>query len=91
MIGNRAVGMAFISVVMLWSNAILNEMKRYVITGTIALWYMHKVGDYETPRIPTRQFVPGSSRTSQSIVSNASVVSSLVASPSGLVGRIITK
>jgi hypothetical protein len=46
------VGMAFISVVMLWSNAILNEMKRYVITGTIALWYMHKVGDYETPRIP---------------------------------------
>ncbi|EKX43012.1 hypothetical protein GUITHDRAFT_163997 [Guillardia theta CCMP2712] len=33
------VGMGFISVVLLWTNSILEEVKRYTVCGAIGLWY----------------------------------------------------
>ena len=35
------IGMLFIVIVMLWTNAVLSEVKRFVISGGIALWYFH--------------------------------------------------
>ena len=32
------VGMGFISVVLLWTNSILEEVKRYTVCGAIGLW-----------------------------------------------------
>lgn len=35
------IGMMFIVLVMLWTNAVLGEVKKFVISGGIALWYFH--------------------------------------------------